>query len=123
MDWQCRPALILPDAQDIAEPLNLTSMKLTLLTPLLVAATTLLFCIITTAPIAAATPIPEAAGLPGDRHLSTLSKRQCIYQRAFYDDNVAFKEPGTYFGAWTHMTNQGSTVKEGTLSYTGQPNA
>jgi hypothetical protein len=55
--------------------------------------------------------------------LHHLDKRQCVYQRAFYDDNVAFKEPGTYVGAWTHLTNQGSTVKEGTLSYTGEANA
>lgn len=57
------------------------------------------------------------------RATSDLSKRQCIYWRSFYDSQVDFKEPGTYVGAWTHLTNQGSAVKEGTLSYTGEANA
>lgn len=54
---------------------------------------------------------------------SHLAKRQCVYQNAFYDSQVGFKQSGTYVGAWTHLTNQGSSVKQGTLSYTSEPNA
>lgn len=49
-------------------------------------------------------------------------KRQCIPNGAFYDD-ASYKVPLEYIGAWTHLSNQGSTVKAGTLSYTGQANA
>lgn len=49
-------------------------------------------------------------------------KRQCIPNGSFYDD-ASYKVPLEYIGAWTHLTNQGSAVKSGTLSYTGQANA
>lgn len=49
-------------------------------------------------------------------------KRQCLPNGSFYDD-ASYKVPLEYIGAWTHLTNQGSTVKSGTLSYTGQANA
>lgn len=49
-------------------------------------------------------------------------KRQCFPNGSFYDD-AGYKVPLEYIGAWTHLSNQGSTVKSGTLSYTGQANA
>lgn len=49
-------------------------------------------------------------------------KRQCVPNGSFYDD-ASTKVQLEYIGAWIHLGNQGSTVKSGTLSYTGQANA
>lgn len=56
------------------------------------------------------------------RHHEAKVKRQCLPNGSFYDD-ASVKVPLEYIGAWTHLSNQGNTVKSGTLSYTGQANA
>lgn len=53
-----------------------------------------------------------------------LESRQSSNCRIVFFDDAAAKLPLNYepAGAWTHLNNQGSTVKMGTLSYTGTPN-
>lgn len=49
-------------------------------------------------------------------------KRQCNRGLYFADDQDA-KLPLNYQGTWVHLSNQGSSVQRGTLSYTGEANA
>lgn len=56
------------------------------------------------------------------QHHAVKVKRQCFPNGSFYDD-ATHRVPIEYIGDWTHLSNQGSTVHAGTLSYTGQANA
>lgn len=75
---------------------------------------TLLFTLVSSAPLGSTEGNNEVQ--------SDQIKRDCIPIGVFYDDN-SVKVPLEYIGDWTHLSNQGSGVKLGSLSYTGQPNA
>lgn len=67
--------------------------------------------------------ISAPLGTENDSTSANLVKRQqCVPNGSFYDD-ASYKVPLEYIGDWTHLSNQGSTVNAGTLSYTGQANA